>query len=60
MHNTNMRVSSSDLSRCIKTMITLLEDPIKLLQDTSSQHAVTEITQVTCTTFNCVLTFGIV
>ena len=47
MHNTNMKVSSADLSRYIKTMITLLQDPIKLLQDTASQHAVTEITQVT-------------
>ena len=55
MHNTNMKVSSTDLSRYIKTMITLLQDPIKLLQDTASQHAVTEITQVTYTTFNCVL-----
>ena len=49
MHNTNMKVSSADLSRYIKTMITLLQDPLKLLQDTASQHAATEITQVTYT-----------
>ena len=55
MHNTNMKVSSADLSRYIKTMITLLQDPIKLLQDTASQHAVTEIAQVTYPTFNCLL-----
>ncbi|KAI0227791.1 hypothetical protein LSAT2_021718 [Lamellibrachia satsuma] len=46
MHNTNMKVSSADLSRYIKTMITLLQDPIKLLQDKASQDAVTEITQI--------------
>ncbi|KAI0237444.1 hypothetical protein LSAT2_012042, partial [Lamellibrachia satsuma] len=41
-----MKVSSTDLSRYIKTMITLLQDPIKLLQDTASRHAVIEITQI--------------
>jgi len=46
MHNKNMKVSTGDLTIYIDEMVTLLEDPIMLLNDPAAQNAVNDIKKV--------------
>ena len=46
MHDANMKVTNTDLTAQIQTMVNLLEDPPQLLLDPAAILAVTEIKRV--------------
>ena len=46
MHSTNMKVTATDLTRHIQTLVDLLEDPRQLLLDPAAIRAVTDIKTV--------------